>query len=120
MNIPCAPRALLEPTETELKELYYNGDETDLDGRIFHKLVNVWYTYHSWMNSQALADIVNKPEEQITGDDVVLMRGYWIETMDRVGKILGSTSIVQELKFLEDRKNKHDEHQVGQAHQNTD
>lgn len=102
----CCPRAILEPTETELKELYFNGDSEDINARVFHKLVNIWYAYHSWLNSQALADIIHKTEDAITSDDMVLMRAYWLETMDRFGKILGNTSIVEELKFLEDAKNK--------------
>jgi hypothetical protein len=103
-NLLCHPRGLLEPTDSELKDLFFNGDPKNLKARVFHKLVNVWYMYHSWMNSTALCDIINKGEDEITSDDMVLMRGYWIETMDRLGKVLGTTSVVEELKFLEDNK----------------
>lgn len=93
-NKPVYPEGLL-PKNEKYDFPSYSGDLTDLTERRNVKLFNVWQTYSNLRRNEHLVKLL----EMTDGDDenTKFLKLIIVLTIDRLGKILSDTNIVQEM-----------------------
>jgi hypothetical protein len=91
---PVYPEGIL-PKDEKHDPPTYEGDMNDLIERMRVKLFNVWSVWSDLRKNETLVNLLHKDPE----DDVKAkyLKGIMTITMDRLGKMLADTNIVQEL-----------------------
>ena len=105
-RIPIYPEALLEDNEKyDLPK--YTGDMDNLTERRNVKLYNLWSVWSDLRKNEQLIKLleVNKKDNV----DMKFMKAMMTITIDRLGKILADTNIVEELCIKKERRSEHDE-----------
>ena len=94
-TLPPMPCGILDWTEDEQKGLIYSGDVNDKLRRMQHKLSFIWQDWGVIRNNERLIRIIN--EESDKDSDEFFIKQSLVLWVDRLGKILGQTNIVEEL-----------------------
>ena len=97
ISLPPMPTGILDWTEDEQKGLVYSGDMNDKVRRLQHKLSFIWQDWGIIRNNERLIKIIN--EESAKDTDEFFIKQSLVLWIDRIGKILGSTPIVEELVY---------------------
>lgn len=92
--LPCPPEPLL-PENKEFDIPPYKGDLNDLTERRNTKLYNLWTIWSDLRKNEELINMlaVNKKDSK----DMQFLKGILTIVMDRMGKVLSDTNIVEEL-----------------------
>lgn len=92
---PHFPEGML-PENAEVDPPKYEGDTDDITERLRFKTFQVWNTWSSLITNERLIKslALNKKDT----DEVQYLKAIIVMTMDRLGKILGNTDIVGEMK----------------------
>jgi hypothetical protein len=91
------PEKLFEWSKEELDNIKFQGPCTDIPARLVHKCFQFWVLWSNLRNSEELIKIINEKSEKDSHD--YKLKLYMIQTIDKIGKILCNTNIVQELAF---------------------
>lgn len=92
--LPCPPEPLL-PSNEEFDIPPYKGDLNDLTERRNTKLYNLWTIWSDLRKNEELIKMleVNKKDTK----ELKFLKGILTIVMDRMGKVLSDTNIVEEL-----------------------
>jgi len=93
-NKPVYPEGLL-PANEKYDFPSYTGDKTDLTERRNVKLYNVWQTYSNLRKNEHLVKLLEKTDGN--DEDTKFLKLIIVLTVDRLGKILSDTNIVEEM-----------------------
>ena len=93
-NKPVYPEPLL-PKNEKYDFPSYDGDLTDLTERRNVKLFNVWQTYSNLRKNEQLIQLLEKTEGD--NEETKFLKLIIVLTVDRLGKILCDTNIVEEM-----------------------
>jgi len=94
---PVYPEGIL-PRNEKYDYPQYKGDTEDLTERRNTKLFNIWCHYTDLRKNEKLFDILNSPEEtKHILEEVKFLKLIMVLTIDRIGKILSDTNIVEEI-----------------------
>jgi len=94
-NTPVFPEGILPKNEL-FDYPSYDGDMSDINERKNVKLYNIWNHWSSLRKNENLMVLLNKTDDE--NEDVKFLKMVMVLTMDRIGKILGDTNMVEELK----------------------
>lgn len=95
-NLPAYPSGLL-PTNTEFDPPIYDGDQMDLTWRRNTKLYNVWLLWSNLRKDEKLFKLLNDNTSK-KNSELFYLKTMMVLTLDRLGKILADTNLVEELK----------------------
>lgn len=93
-NKPVYPEPLL-PKNEKYDFPCYEGDLTDLTERRNVKLYNVWQTYSNLRRNEQLIQLLEKTKGD--NEESKFLKLIIVLTIDRLGKILSDTNIVEEM-----------------------
>lgn len=98
--LPCFPEPLL-PADEKFDIPSYQGDLEDLTERRNVKLYNLWTIWSDLRKNEELIKLleVNRKDCKTTK----FLKGILTITMDRMGKVLSDTNIIEELVIKKDR-----------------
>jgi hypothetical protein len=91
---PVYPEGIL-PKDDKHDPPHYDGDMNDLVERMRVKLFNLWSVWSDLRKNETLVNLLHKDSED--DDKAKYLKGCLTITMDRMGKMLADTNIVQEL-----------------------
>ena len=103
IQLPSLPSGILEWNEQEQNSLMYSqsvpdADMDDMVKRMQFKLSWVWQDWDALRNNKKLVDAVNNIAEDPNSEEHFIKQ-ILVLMIDRLGKILGQTPIVEELTF---------------------
>lgn len=105
-RIPIYPEPLLEDNEKyDLPK--YSGDMDDLTERRNVKLYNLWSVWSDLRKNEQLIKILEVSKKD--NSDMKFMKAMMTLTIDRLGKILADTNIVEELCIKKEKRSEHEE-----------
>jgi len=93
-NRPIYPEGIL-PKNDKYDFPSYEGDLTDLTERRNVKLFNVWRTYSNLRKNEQLVQLLEKTEGN--DEETKFLKLIIVLTVDRLGKILSDTNIMEEM-----------------------
>ena len=95
-TLPPYPDVLYPWSEADKEQLLFKGDKDDLLDRLKFKLYNFWLLWTDLRNNEKLIDIISKVDD--TEDkNFFYLKNLIVNTIDRSGKILCNTDLIQEL-----------------------
>ena len=94
--IPCPLLHLPPEQEEKLEHLKYQGDMKDIPLRMKHKLWLMWNQFGAMRNDERLFHILD--EEHDKDSDDFYIRHAIVQYMDVLGRVLGATDILEELR----------------------
>ena len=102
IKLPALPQGVLEWTDEEQKNLIFsNQPDADLEDvvrRLQFKLGWIWQDWDTIRNNQKLVDAINNVAKDPESEEHFLKQ-ILVLFIDRLGKVLGQTPIVQELTW---------------------
>lgn len=104
-KIPIYPEPLLEDNpEYDLPK--YTGDIFDLTERRNVKLYNLWSVWSDLRKNEKLIHLleVNKKDK----DDIKFLKAMMTLTIDRMGKVLADTNLIEELCLKKERRDENE------------
>lgn len=103
-NIPAYPSGLL-PENPKFDPPRYDGPKDDLTLRRNVKLYNLWLLWSNLRKDEKLFEILQVGQKEEEKDSPLFyIKSMMVLTLDRMGKILVDTNIVEELKLDETRE----------------
>lgn len=104
-RIPIYPEPLLEDNETyDLPK--YSGDVDDLTERRNVKLYNLWSVWSDLRKNEQLIKLLEA--KKMDSNDMKFLKAMMTLTIDRMGKVLSDTNIVEELCIKKETRSEHD------------
>lgn len=98
-NIPAYPSGLL-PDNDKYDPPRYDGDQNDLTLRRNVKIYNLWLLWSNLRKDERLFELLQVGENEEAHDSPLFyLKSLMVLTLDRMGKILVDTNIVQELNL---------------------
>lgn len=91
---PVYPEGIL-PKDEKHDPPHYDGDMNDMVERMRVKLFNVWSVWSDLRKNETLVNLLHKDPKDTDQDKY--LKGCLTITIDRIGKMLSDTNIVQEL-----------------------
>lgn len=92
---PVYPEGIL-PKDEKNDPPHYDGDMNDMMERMRVKLFNIWSVWSDLRKNETLVNLLHKDSADTDKDKY--LKGCLTITMDRLGKMLSDTNIVQELQ----------------------
>jgi hypothetical protein len=92
---PCYPDGVL-PKDEKTDPPAYNGDVNDLTERRNTKLFNLWTLWSDMRTNQTLLASIEKNTKD--DDEKRYLKGLVVVFLDRMGKMLADTNLLEELK----------------------
>ena len=92
---PAYPEGIL-PKDEKNDPPHYDGDANDVVERMRVKLFNVWSVWSDLRKNETLLQLLQKDSADTDKDKY--LKGCLTITIDRLGKMLSDTNIVQELQ----------------------
>lgn len=118
-RLPLYPEPLLEKNE-EHDIPSYQGDMDDLNERRNVKLYNLWSVWSDLRQNEKLIQLLEAQKKDTA--DMKFLKAMLTLTVDRMGKVLADTNIVEELCVKENRRSECKEESLdhdGQIYQKT-
>lgn len=97
-NIPAYPSGLL-PDNDKHDPPRYNGSLSDLTLRRNVKIYNLWLLWSNLRKDEKLFEMLQLKEDEKQDTPLFYLKSMMVLTLDRMGKILVDTNIVEELKI---------------------
>lgn len=94
--LPPKPEGLFPITAEEEPMLLYKGNLEDISLRLKTKVLQVWLAWASLRTNERLIELVNQTETS-NQEDIFYLKQIVVSVVDRLGKVLAITDIVQEL-----------------------
>lgn len=104
--LPPFPQALYPLTEDEEKlwaGVVDSDDPTEQRKTVAKKLFALWTLYGQIVNCEPLVELINKPTEDKTSD-LFLAKGFIVQIVDQVSKVLSRGHILRELQTLQNEQ----------------
>ena len=105
-RIPLYPEGILPPNE-KFDIPKFSGDSTNLTERRCVKLYNVWTVWSDLRRNERLVKVLEAKKRD--SDDIKYLKAITTIAIDRLGKALADTNIVEELCVLAERREKETE-----------
>ena len=105
-RVPLYPEPLLEDNE-EHDIPKYTGDVDDLTERRNVKLYNLWSVWSDLRKNENLIKLLEAKKKD--SSDMKFLKAMMTLTIDRLGKVLADTNIVEELCVKKERRSEHEE-----------
>ena len=101
-RIPIYPEALLEKNE-QYDIPAYQGDMNDLTERRNVKLYNLWSIWSDLRQNEKLIKLLEAKKKDSA--DLKFLKAMMTLSIDRMGKVLADTNIIEELCIKTDKRN---------------
>lgn len=101
-NIPAYPSGLL-PDNEKYDPPRYDGSLDDLTLRRNVKLYNLWLLWSNLRKDDKLFTMLQTAKDENQDTDMFYLKSMMVLSLDRMGKILVDTNIVEELKLTDRR-----------------
>jgi hypothetical protein len=96
LQLPPYPEGLFDLTDEEKEALVFKGDLSDIPLRLRFKVLNVWLAWAALRTNERLINLVNE-KETTNSEDVFYLKQLLVSIVDRLGKVLSSSYITEEL-----------------------
>lgn len=96
LQLPPYPEGLFPLTDEEKEALVFKGESSDVALRMRFKLLNTWLAWAALRTNERLIHLVNEKETE-KQEDVFYLKQLLVSIVDRLGKVLSSSYITEEL-----------------------